>query len=107
MARLADALAYRGVPPGEEEWVQVPAGTKKGTYTECEECEASWTSHQACHCSNCHRTFGGRTAFDMHQNDSEPTICYQPETVGLVLKANRMWGQTETDDLRRLRELTA
>ena len=69
----------------------------------CGTCNYWWTGLRACHCSGCHRTFTGLTAFDMHREGDHAKgtrHCVNPASVGLV-PANRPWqgwGQPGTYD---------
>ena len=49
-------------------------------------CGKSWIQHgnRSGHCSSCHETFGGLTAFTKHQlqDDSGNVICREPESLG-------------------------
>ncbi|WP_024487196.1 MULTISPECIES: FDXHR family putative zinc-binding protein [Rhodococcus] len=59
---------------------QTPARPAAGTYqTNC--CNAEWSGQSAAHCSACHNTFTGTTAFDQHRRGGE---CRTPEASGLV-----------------------
>ena len=50
-------------------------------------CSAWWTGLTAAHCSACHETFTGITAFDLHRRRGK---CLWPPDIGLVA-ANRPW----------------
>ena len=59
----------------------------------CPRCDNWWSGLIACHCSECHRTFTGAYAFDMHRAGSHAhgkRHCVDPERVGLI-PANRLW----------------
>lgn len=43
----------------------------------CSGCDTRWTGHSRCHCSQCHRTFGGIGLFDQHRRGE----CLDPETI--------------------------
>jgi hypothetical protein len=49
----------------------------------CAACGRRWTGRAPCHCSGCHQTFTGITAFDMHRTGSHVTgrWCADPGTV--------------------------
>jgi len=34
----------------------------------CGACDAEWTGTRPCHCSGCHNTFAGISAFDSHRS---------------------------------------
>ena len=52
-----------------------------GTSTHtCGGCTVTWTALGACHCSGCHATFSGITAFDAHRRRFS---CLDPSSVGL------------------------
>ncbi|WP_449291519.1 FDXHR family putative zinc-binding protein [Nonomuraea maritima] len=55
----------------------------------CGGCTEVWTGSSAAHCAaaDCHRTFSGPSAFDLHQ----PGECRHPADVGLVPR-ERSWG---------------
>lgn len=90
----------------------------------CGGCENTWTALGACHCSVCHRTFVGLSAFDAHRAaqytlgeprrvkvkgkyvtrqrkiETRPAgTCYPPEDSGLVLRENGSYGAPESDAL--------
>lgn len=68
---------------------------RSGNYT-CG-CGARWGGLSTGHCTGCHRTFTGITAFDKHRSGShsaDTRHCVDPATVGLI-DANRAyacWG---------------
>jgi hypothetical protein len=61
-------------------------------WTHCATCHRTWTSKRQHHCTACHRHFGGLTAFDAHQTDSEPVVCKDPASVGLIDR-DGVWGR--------------
>ena len=48
----------------------------------CEKCSATWGGMNTAHCSGCHTTFTGITAFDAHRRGGE---CIPAESAGLTL----------------------
>lgn len=54
----------------------------------CNGCSATWTGSLACHCSVCHETFVGITAFDRHRVSY---ACKLPNKIGLVVGSRGMW----------------
>lgn len=48
----------------------------------CKQCGKSWGGMNTCHCTGCHLTFTGITAFDAHRKGG---ICNLPESVGLEI----------------------
>jgi hypothetical protein len=55
--------------------------------TVCRKCGKDWGGLNTCHCSACHETFTGITAFDMHRAGSHAgnqRHCLPPAGVGLV-----------------------
>jgi hypothetical protein len=44
------------------------------------------------HCTACHHTFTGASAFDAHQTGYDPVTCLNPTTVGLERKPSGLWG---------------
>lgn len=70
--------------------------------TECPRCTSWWTGLNTSHCTACHRTFTGITAFDKHRDGSHSAStrhCVEPESVGLVDagRAYPCWGFPGTD----------
>jgi hypothetical protein len=51
--------------------------------TVCNGCDKTWGGLLTAHCSACHITFTGITAFDKHRRRRK---CLTPESIGLVLK---------------------
>lgn len=47
----------------------------------CTKCQKRWGGMNTAHCSACHRTFTGITAFDAHRKGG---TCSDPTTIGLV-----------------------
>ena len=48
----------------------------------CSGCTNTWTGLSKCHCSRCHRTFGGSALFDAHQRlRGEVGYCVDPATL--------------------------
>jgi len=73
--------------------------------TGCGRCPNRWGGLKTAHCSACHRTFTGLTAFDKHREGSHPNStrhCVDPETVGLVDagRAYPCWGFSGDGDDR-------
>lgn len=62
----------------------------------CSGCTAEWTGVSRAHCSGCHHTFTGITAFDRHRDaggDDEPHgFCHAPDVCGLVEREQGIWG---------------
>lgn len=50
--------------------------------TICAKCSAEWGGMNTCHCSGCHTTFTGITAFDAHRRGGQ---CIPAESAGLTL----------------------
>lgn len=48
--------------------------------TACSRCTAEWGGLTTCHCSGCHVTFTGISAFDAHRRAGK---CLPAESVGL------------------------
>jgi len=55
----------------------------------CGGCPARWTLHRRAHCSGCHLTFTGISAFDQHRVHG---ACAAPAAVGLVERDGGLWG---------------
>lgn len=68
----------------------------------CAKCTGRWNGFNTAHCSACHLTFTGVTAFDKHRagNHSVRRYCLSPEEVGLVLtgRAYPCWGFPSDDN---------
>lgn len=48
----------------------------------CGGCPIRWTGLSTCHCSGCHRTFGGVSLFDSHRSVAGPHgSCRDPQTL--------------------------
>lgn len=60
------------------------------------------TGTRMSHCCGCHRTFSSVTAFDRHQTLDNGNVCHDPETKGLVLRADGVW-RCPGDGLSHLR----
>lgn len=66
-------------------------------------CTARWSGANTCHCTECHHTFTGITAFDAHRTGSHAKgtrTCLHPTDVGLV-DSNRSyacWGFPGADN---------
>lgn len=64
-------------------------------------CGARWNGENTAHCSGCHQTFTGLTAFDKHRSGSHVTgrHCQDPWDIGLVDagRAYQCWGFPNTD----------
>lgn len=58
----------------------------------CPRCRKHWGGMNTCHCSGCHETFAGITAFDAHRRGGQ---CLPPMTCGLRLndRAYECYGQ--------------
>ncbi|WP_458523948.1 FDXHR family putative zinc-binding protein [Mycobacteroides abscessus] len=54
----------------------------------CNGCDSTWTGLTTCHCSGCHQTFGGISAFDQHRRASK---CLSPESAGLSKSTKGHW----------------
>ncbi|MDH6282882.1 hypothetical protein [Prescottella agglutinans] len=50
--------------------------------TKCPRCKAEWGGMNTGHCTGCHTTFSGITAFDAHRRAYR---CLTPEAAGLTL----------------------
>lgn len=66
------------------------------------QCGKQWTQigNRTGHCSGCHETFSGLSAFDAHQSVvDDRNVCKKPENAGLVARPDRnipdlmIWGQ--------------
>ncbi len=55
----------------------------------CRKCNEKWTGLRVCHCTGCHRTFGGVDAFDRHRLSFK---CVDPVDVGMRMDAKGHWG---------------
>lgn len=71
----------------------------------CSKCPTRWSGTQTCHCSGCHLTFTGLTAFDKHRKNF---TCQSPQDVGLVQHRRggdafkyEAWGFPHDDDAAR------
>ncbi|WP_442939219.1 FDXHR family putative zinc-binding protein [Nonomuraea sp. SYSU D8015] len=66
----------------------------------CGGCPAEWGGETRAHCSGCHRTFTGITAFDVHHKGGE---CWPPRQVGLEAlhtSGNQiLWGKPREGEL--------
>jgi len=62
----------------------------------CSKCDSVWGGLNTAHCTACHHTFSGITAFDKHRTGSHVTgrYCLTPTEVGLVDsgRAYPCWG---------------
>ncbi|MFC8182425.1 hypothetical protein ACFULT_26435 [Rhodococcus sp. NPDC057297] len=56
--------------------------TGKAGMAICPRCQKRWGGMNTCHCTGCHTTFSGITAFDAHRRGG---ICSPPMIVGLRL----------------------
>jgi hypothetical protein len=75
------------MPPQESLSKINPNPQKPDAATACPHCHAWWTGLNTCHCTACHRTFTGITAFDKHRDGShaqDARYCKEPLTAGLV-----------------------
>lgn len=73
------------------------SGNRPSRSIECGTCGAWWTRELTAHCSGCHRTYTGMTAFDAHRSGSHTAgtrHCLDPADVGLVDagRAYPCWG---------------
>ncbi|TDH48865.1 hypothetical protein E2F47_22125 [Mycobacterium eburneum] len=70
---------------------------------ECAKCRQRWGGLNTSHCSACHQTFTGLTAFDKHRDGNHAhgtRHCVAPQSVGLV-DAGRgypCWGHPSTGE---------
>jgi hypothetical protein len=76
-----------------EPWFGAPtlpptAGIATPEWIACAGCGGRWTGLGVCHCSGCHRTFTGISAFDQHRLGGH---CENPASRGLVPIARRYW----------------
>lgn len=74
--------------------------------TRCPKCDGGWTGFNTAHCTGCHSTFTGITAFDKHRTGSHAKStrsCLDPDTVGLVDagRAYPCWGLPWTEGGKR------
>lgn len=53
----------------------------------CRACGERWKSKRLCHCTACHRNFGGISGFDAHRRGGQ---CLDPEKLGMS-KKDRVW----------------
>lgn len=70
----------------------------------CAECKETWTGKNRCHCSGCHRTFGGVGGFDRHRRDFK---CLPPEECGMTLEDNIWVIKMSPEIAERLKNLSA
>lgn len=73
----------------------------------CGGCSNTWTRLNACHCSGCHRTFGGVKGFDIHRRGGR---CIDPATVtssttgiAVFTETNGIWQRVSAGYQPRLR----
>jgi hypothetical protein len=59
----------------------------------CGGCDETWTGVGRCHCSVCHRTFGGSSGFDQHRSRGQ---CHDPAALGMHPNPQGVWIR-ETD----------
>lgn len=66
----------------------------------CGGCTERWSGSAVCHCSGCHRTFTGLTAFDYHQTEKG---CRDPRAVKKPMRTDGYgrWGWPETEGALR------
>lgn len=78
------------------------ASPKTGTpdWITCNGCDNRWTGLRTCHCSACHRTFTGLSAFDLHRRYDH---CADPTNCGLVIVHKRHWTGWGWPDSGRIR----
>lgn len=69
----------------------------------CGGCDETWTPLNACHCSACHRTFGGISGFDSHRRGGQ---CKLP--AAFTQDDQGIWRRPDTrpDSLQRSRSAT-
>lgn len=60
----------------------------------CGGCQGTWTGTAKAHCSGCHRTFSGISAFDAHRVRSS---CADPSTRDLI-EVDGIWRSSESFD---------
>lgn len=66
------------------------ADTRVAPPLTCGGCPSTWTGLSRAHCSACHLTFTGVSAFDRHRGaDGE---CLLPPNLGMVLREGGIWG---------------
>jgi len=56
----------------------------------CGGCPSRWSGLARAHCSACHLTFTGVSAFDRHRSADDE--CLDPTTLGMVLRPGALWG---------------
>lgn len=66
------------------------ADTRVAILLTCGGCPSRWSGLGRAHCSACHLTFTGVSAFDRHRS-SEGT-CLLPTDLGMVLRNGGLWG---------------
>jgi hypothetical protein len=54
----------------------------------CGGCAVTWTGSSRCHCSACHRTFGGVGGFDAHRVRDG---CVDPQAKAMVRNPQGVW----------------
>lgn len=86
--------AYEDTTPGAK--VAQNPDAKAGMH-HCGRCSSRWNGYNTCHCSACHQTFTGLTAFDKHRAGShmpDTRHCLEPASRGLVDagRAYACWG---------------
>lgn len=77
--------------------IDIPEQARARLPHECAKCHARWGGLNTSHCSGCHITLTGLTAFDKHRSGSHSQgtrHCLSPEKVGLVDagRAYPCWG---------------
>lgn len=72
----------------------------------CPRCPSRWNGANTSHCTSCHITFAGVSAFDAHRDGTAShRVCLPPERAGLVLadRSYPCWAlpspDTDTDTL--------
>lgn len=65
------------------------ADTRVASPLTCGRCPSTWSGLSRAHCSACHLTFTGITAFDRHRSDGG---CASPVDLGMVLREGGIWG---------------
>lgn len=75
------------IPPADHSTAPPLSGNRPSSAITTNCCDAWWTGLSAAHCSACHTTFTGVTAFDLHRRDGK---CLNPADIGLVL-TGRAW----------------
>ncbi len=71
------------------------ASAQRGAIT-CSGCTAKWTGLGRAHCSSCHMTYTGISAFEQHRgaiSEGAPRgFCHDPVSLGMVEREPNLWG---------------